>query len=208
MRPINSAYDRYTAEFRSNDNGAGIYALISVHNGPCSLVGEFADLDEAIGAARNMDTDSAPAEFEGEIGYDGSGDCDDSGLIAAAKAAGWSVAASAPAGEYWTVMVKGAMTDSKIQAPDTQPGEYYVSCRNGSRYALLLGPFTNDHAGALAMVDKVTEKAHQLDGRAAFYSFGTCRLPADDTLPIRAGKLNEFFGLPTGKASQKTAERI
>lgn len=105
MRPMNSSYDRSTSGWQSDDLGARTYALISNHNGPCSIVGDHPSLDAAIEAARNMDTDSAPTDLEDELDYDGSQDCDDSGLIAAAIEAGWEVVASAPAGEYWTVMV-------------------------------------------------------------------------------------------------------
>lgn len=82
------------------------------------------------------------------------------------------------------------------QAPDIKPGAYYVTVADGGRIGRLLGPFDNDHAGALAMVDKVRVKAEELDPRAAFYSFGTCRIPNDDSVPIRAGLLNKYFGLP------------
>ena len=82
------------------------------------------------------------------------------------------------------------------QEPDTRPGEYYVSVTDGKRHAKLLGPFTNDHAGALAMVDKVRDKAVEIDGKAWFYSFGTCRIEGGDVAPIRAGSLNKHFGLP------------
>lgn len=106
MRPIDSVYDRNTAEQRSADPGATRYGLVSDHNGPCSLVGQFASLAAAIGAAREMDTDAAPTDLEDEIDYDGGNDRDDRGLIAAAEAAGWRVVARAPAGEYWTVLVE------------------------------------------------------------------------------------------------------
>jgi hypothetical protein len=106
MRPIDSAYDRNTAEQRSADPGAARYGLVSDHNGPCSLVGDFATLDAAIEAARAMDTDMTPTELEDEIEYDGGEDRDDSGLIAAAEKAGWKVVARAPAGEFWTVLVE------------------------------------------------------------------------------------------------------
>lgn len=82
------------------------------------------------------------------------------------------------------------------QQPDTKPGMYYVSVMDGARTGRLLGPFENDHAGALAMVDKVRDKAQELDPRAAFYAFGTIRLSGDDSVPIRAGLLNKYFGLP------------
>lgn len=106
MRPIDSAYDRNTAEQRSDDPGAARYGLISNHNGPCSLVGDFPSLEAAITAAREMDTDAAPTELEDEIDYDGSEDRDEDGLVAAAEGAGWKVVARAPAGEYWTVLVE------------------------------------------------------------------------------------------------------
>lgn len=104
MRPIDSSYDRATAEQRSADPGPGIYALVSDHNGPCSLVGSYDSLESAIEAAREMDTDAAPTDLEDEIDYDGCRDCDSRGLIVAAEHEGWRIVASAPAGEYWTVM--------------------------------------------------------------------------------------------------------
>ena len=82
------------------------------------------------------------------------------------------------------------------QIADTRPGEYYVSVVDGGRSALVLGPFTNDHAGAIAMVEQARIKAEGLDPRAVWYSFGTCRLPGNDSVPIRAGSLNKYFGLP------------
>jgi hypothetical protein len=83
-----------------------------------------------------------------------------------------------------------------MQTPDTQPGAYYVTVLDGRRYGRLLGPFIDDHAGALAMVDVVRKRAEELDPRALFYSFGTCRVPADDSIPLRAGLLNKYFNLP------------
>lgn len=81
-----------------------------------------------------------------------------------------------------------------MQPVDSKPGMYYVTVIDGARVGRLLGPFKNDHAAALSMVDKVRAKAEELDPRAAFYAFGTCRIPGDDTVPIRAGLLNKFFG--------------
>jgi len=83
-----------------------------------------------------------------------------------------------------------------MQTPDTKQGEYYVSVVDGKRTALLLGPFTNDHAKALSMVDAVRAKAEELDPRAIWYAFGTVRLPGDDSVPIRAGRLNAHFDMP------------
>lgn len=84
-----------------------------------------------------------------------------------------------------------------MEKADTQPGEYYVTAIDGMRSVRLLGPFTNDHRAALNMVDAVRRKAEELDPRAHWYAFGTCRLPDDDTVPIRAGRFNADFGLPS-----------
>ena len=73
------------------------------------------------------------------------------------------------------------------QEPDDRPGNYYVSMVDGARFALLLGPFPNDHRGALSRVDLVRQRAPEVDPRATFYGFGTCWLPADYTKP---GRLN------------------
>jgi hypothetical protein len=106
MRPCNSSYDAATAEFRSENLGERTYALISNHNGPCSVVAPFASLDEAIAAARNMDTDAATTDLDDEIEYDSHNDCDDTDIIGAAQNSGWVIVASAQAGEYWTVMTE------------------------------------------------------------------------------------------------------
>jgi hypothetical protein len=104
MRPTDSAYDRSTTESRATDPGAGRYALISDANGPCSLVGDYASLDDAIDAARAiMDTDAAPTDLEDEIGVDAS-EQTAAWLVAQAEAQGWQRVADAPAGEYWTVL--------------------------------------------------------------------------------------------------------
>lgn len=90
------------------------------------------------------------------------------------------------------------------QTPDTKPGDYYVSVidqagNNGAgRYALMLGPFKNNHAEALAMVDEVRKVAEGIDPRAVWYLFGTCRL---DTKPETEvgnppGKLNSYLFYP------------
>ena len=86
-----------------------------------------------------------------------------------------------------------------MQQPDTCPGAYYVTVIDGKRVGRLLGPFDNDHAGALAMVDAARTKAIELDPRAHWHAFGTCRVPNDDSVPIRAGLLNKYFGLPIAR---------
>lgn len=90
------------------------------------------------------------------------------------------------------------MTTQCTQEPDTKPGHYYVSVRDGDRTALLLGPFAH-HEAALDAVDEVREAGYRVDPKAAFYAFGTCRLPDDDRQPIRYGKFNAQFGLPDGR---------
>ena len=83
------------------------------------------------------------------------------------------------------------------QQPDTKPGAYYVSMfdqsgNNGSgRVAYLAGPFMNDHARALALVDQAREMAYGVDPRSHWYSFGTCRM--DTAGPV--GKLNSLLGV-------------
>jgi hypothetical protein len=81
------------------------------------------------------------------------------------------------------------------QTPDTRPGAYFVTMEYDGRFYRLLGPFDNDHAAALAKVDAVRTKANELDPRAAFAGFGTCRLPNDDSVPIRYGSLNKLFNM-------------
>lgn len=83
------------------------------------------------------------------------------------------------------------------QIADTRPGEYFVTVSDGPRWAKMLGPFTDNHQAALDMVDAVREKAIKLDPFAHFYAFGTARIEGGDKVPIRAGRLNAYFGLPT-----------
>jgi len=64
---------------------------------------------------------------------------------------------------------------------------FYVSVIDGPRYGLLLGPFAQ-HEQALALVEAVSKKANELDPRAWFYAFGTCK--AQGTEP---GRLNSLF---------------
>lgn len=80
-----------------------------------------------------------------------------------------------------------------VQQPDSKPGAYYVSVRRGaSDWRPLVGPFWDDHAAALALVDKAQAKATDLDPRACWYYFGTVRLDVDrDAAP--AGILNSYF---------------
>jgi len=81
--------------------------------------------------------------------------------------------------------------ETATQKPDSQPGYYYVSVADGPRVGLLLGPFENDHAMALSMIEAVRKKAEEMDPWAVFYGFGTCRLPLDSN--PRQGYLNSLF---------------
>jgi hypothetical protein len=76
---------------------------------------------------------------------------------------------------------------------DSKPGAYYVSVVRGTDYRVLLGPFMNDHAGALAKVDDVRKKAQDLDPKAAWYAFGTCRLDVESGELAPKGILNSYF---------------
>lgn len=75
------------------------------------------------------------------------------------------------------------------QDPDTKPGDYYVSVLDSGRYALALGPFRDDHAGALERVAEVRVYCQEQTAKAAWWAFGTCRLDSADDNPH--GKLND-----------------
>lgn len=85
---------------------------------------------------------------------------------------------------------------ASTQEPDTKPGDYYVSVRDGSRTALALGPFRDDHASALVRVDDVRRHVQERSPDAHWWSFGTCRLDASDDNPLGRlnGSLAELFG--------------
>ena len=82
--------------------------------------------------------------------------------------------------------------NSAPQEPDTQPGNYYVTACNqsGENYWLMLGPFPDDHAAALAAVEDVRSftQEHDSTGRAHFMAFGTVRMAADFTRPGNCNK--------------------
>ena len=106
MRPIDSAYDRNTAEQRSDDPGAARYGLVSNHNGPCSLVGDFPSLEAAItGRARNGHRCSTDRGWRTRSTTTAArtGTKTASSPPLKARAGRWS---PAPAGEYWTVLVE------------------------------------------------------------------------------------------------------
>jgi hypothetical protein len=53
---------------------------------------------------------------------------------------------------------------------------FYVSARDAGRTVLLAGPFKK-HADALAAVDKYKKRAHDVDPKAHWYSYGTVAMP-------------------------------
>lgn len=77
-----------------------------------------------------------------------------------------------------------------MNIPDTTPGAYYVTAIYNGRHALLAGPFPNDQATALALVDRARVAAEKVDPRAIWYSYGTARYPEDFNEP---GKLNRLI---------------
>lgn len=81
--------------------------------------------------------------------------------------------------------------------PDAAEGNYYVSVRDGSRVGLLVGPFPNDHAAALRLVDAARAAAVRVDPMAWFHEYGTARLPLDFSRP---GVLNTEVGLGSNPA--------
>ena len=79
------------------------------------------------------------------------------------------------------------------QDPDTKAGNYYVTATDAGRVAFLAGPYRDDHAAALAMVDTVQLIAERLDPAAFWYGFGTVRVDPD--IYDKPGKLNEYIKL-------------
>lgn len=65
---------------------------------------------------------------------------------------------------------------------------YYVSVIDGNEYGLLLGPYKT-HKEAKAMVQTGNDLACQVNERAWFYSYGTCKVE-DHNKP---GKLNHLI---------------
>jgi hypothetical protein len=63
---------------------------------------------------------------------------------------------------------------TETQQPDTRPGPYYVTAVDGSRWFKMAGPYVG-HAAALADVDRARDIASNVDGRAHFMAWGTCR---------------------------------
>ena len=62
------------------------------------------------------------------------------------------------------------------QEPETATGDYFVSARDEVRFALVSGPYVNDHAAALGDLSECKRLVEEVDPKAVFYAFGTCRL--------------------------------
>jgi hypothetical protein len=88
--------------------------------------------------------------------------------------------------------------NSKSQEPDPRPGNYYVTAIDGDRWVPLLGPFVNDHRGALDAVEVVRNKACSLDPRAWWYAFGTARWEKSDP-----GRLNDVLANALSKPANQ-----
>lgn len=88
------------------------------------------------------------------------------------------------------------------QQPDTAPGNYYVSAVDPDTrdLYLMLGPFPNDHASALAAVDEVRALCMKHGGvKAHFMSYGTVRVADGVTKPGSANELLRHL-LPAARA--------
>src|SRR5690606_6507174 len=78
--------------------------------------------------------------------------------------------------------------ENRGQLPDSQPGAYYVSAVDAGRVALLAGPYVNDHAAALAMVEAARALAIELNDRAWWYAYGTVRVAIKEGRELPVGK--------------------
>jgi hypothetical protein len=68
---------------------------------------------------------------------------------------------------------------------EAEPG-LYVSIVDGTRFALVAGPYPT-HDAAKADVERVRTCANKMDPRAAFWAFGTCRVKTEaERLAARA----------------------
>jgi hypothetical protein len=86
-------------------------------------------------------------------------------------------------------------TEEDEQQPDDQPGDYFVSAVDGGSRALVSGPYINDHASALDDVAECRQLVEEVDPKAVFYAFGTCRLPLESGRVrfLQRHKMKELF---------------
>jgi hypothetical protein len=87
-------------------------------------------------------------------------------------------------------IVPEAPLEPAEQVPDSKLGLYYVSAVAADRrkWWPLLGPFPDDHAGAIRKIDAVRKLACELDPCGCWYSYGTVRIEHQDKPP--QGALN------------------
>jgi hypothetical protein len=90
---------------------------------------------------------------------------------------------------------------TKTPAPEGLTMSFYVSIRRatangGYQSGLLAGPF-DTHGEALAMVPAATRAATEVDPRAHWDLFGTCRARSIYGVGQPVGRLNAKLGLPT-----------
>jgi hypothetical protein len=92
------------------------------------------------------------------------------------------------------------------QAPDPQPGNYYVSVVDGPKQVMLSGPYPG-HARALDDVPRVAHMARQLDTSpfSHFYAYGTCRLTAGEATP-GALQRHGLLSAPRGDAQPEVLQ--
>ena len=85
--------------------------------------------------------------------------------------------------------------DDSCRCRFNPPGtNYYVSTIDGSRFALLAGPFPT-HVEACDWVGRAREEAYRVDPRSWFYAFGTTAMKPEYRKP---GKLNDLLNLGSG----------
>ena len=78
--------------------------------------------------------------------------------------------------------------------PNPEPGNYYVTTKDGSKTSLLVGPFEH-HEDAIALVGTVTAWVNAHYPWSAFWSFGTCGIKPDADLATNPpqGVVNQIF---------------
>lgn len=81
------------------------------------------------------------------------------------------------------------------QQPDTKPGAYFVTATDGRTFWPMAGPFLDNHAAALALVEDARMAAYDVDSRALWMAFGTTRLEHDHPRARQPGPLNAALGL-------------
>lgn len=85
-------------------------------------------------------------------------------------------------------------------------GLFYVSVADGPRFNVIAGPYA-EHTAALADVEDARQVAEEEDLRAAFYAFGTVRIPrgADGSEFNKPGILNDRLVAWRARRAEETA---